>query len=63
MLPAGSWYCSVGVLPTGLNDCCVRVLECILLGSMLSNCESWINISKLDLDSLEKPDTAVQRSI
>ena len=30
---------------------------------MLNNCESWINITKSDLENLEKPDTMVQRSI
>ena len=37
--------------------------ESLLLGSFLSNSERWINISKGDLDLLEKPDTMVQRSI
>ena len=37
--------------------------EGLLLGSMLNNCESWVNITKCDLDNLEKPDTMVQRSI
>ena len=37
--------------------------ESLLLGSMLSNCERWINITKGELDSLEKPDTMMQRSI
>ena len=35
----------------------------LLLGSLLNNCESWINITKSDLDNLEKPDTMVQRNI
>ena len=37
--------------------------EGLLLGSMLNNYESWVNITKCDLDNLEKPDTMVQRSI
>ena len=37
--------------------------EGLLLGSMLNNSESWVNITKSDLDTLEKPDTIVQRSI
>ena len=35
----------------------------LLLGSMLNNSESWININKSDLDNLEKPDTMLQRII
>ena len=37
--------------------------ESMLLGSMLSNSESWINIIKKDLDTLEKPDTFLKRGI
>ena len=37
--------------------------EGLLLGSMLNNSESWINLTKSDLGNLEKPDTMVQRSI
>ena len=35
----------------------------LLLGSLLNNSESWINIPKKDLDDLEKPDTMVHRGI
>jgi hypothetical protein len=31
--------------------------EGLLLGSMLNNSKSWINLNKSDLDTLEKPDT------
>ena len=41
----------------------ILMRESLLLGSMLSNSESWINITKNYLDMLEKPDTMVQRSI
>ena len=37
--------------------------EGLLLGSLLNNSESWINITKSDLDNLEKPDTMLQRNI
>ena len=30
---------------------------------MLNNSESWINISKTDLENLEKPDTILKRNI
>ena len=32
-------------------------------GSMLNNSESWINLTKLDIETLEKPDTMTQRNI
>ena len=35
----------------------------MLLGFMLKNSESWINITKRDLEALEKPDTILQRNI
>ena len=35
----------------------------MLLGSMLTNCESWINITESDLKDLEKPDTMLQRKL
>ena len=35
----------------------------MLLGSMLNNAESWININKTDLNNLEKPDTIFQKLI
>ena len=34
--------------------------EAILVGSMLSNSESWINVTQQDLDKLQKPDTILQ---
>ena len=37
--------------------------EGMLLGSMLTNAESWINMTKKDIEALEKPDTFLQRSI
>ena len=37
--------------------------EGMLLGSMLTNCESWINITESDLKDLEKPDTMLQRKL
>ena len=37
--------------------------ESMLLGSMLNNAESWININKTDLNNLEKPDTILQKLI
>ena len=37
--------------------------EGMLLGSLLTNSESWINMTKRDLEALEKPDTLLQRSI
>ena len=37
--------------------------EGLLLGGMLTNVESWINISKSDIDKLEKPDTILMRKV
>ena len=37
--------------------------ESMLIGSMLNNSESWINISKKGLENLEKPDTMLKRNI
>jgi hypothetical protein len=37
--------------------------ESMLIGSMLNNSESWINLTKVDLETLEKPDTILQRNI
>ena len=37
--------------------------EGMLLGSMLTNWESWINITESDLKDLEKPDTVLQRKL
>ena len=35
--------------------------EGLLLGGLLTNAESWINISKRDIEQLEKPDTILQK--
>ena len=35
--------------------------ESMLIGSISTNSETWINISKKDLDNLEKPDIMLQR--
>ena len=35
----------------------------MLLGSMLNNAESWINITTKDLETLKKPDTMLHRNI
>ena len=35
--------------------------EGLLLAGLLSNSESWINPTKLDIEQLEKPDTILQR--
>ena len=37
--------------------------ESLLIGSMLNNAESWININKTDLDKLEIPDKSLARHI
>ena len=37
--------------------------EGILLGGLLNNSESWINISKKDIEDLEKPDLILMRKI
>ena len=37
--------------------------ESILLGGMLTNSESWINLIKQDLDDLEKPDKTLLRQV
>ena len=35
--------------------------EGLLLGGLLTNAESWINISKRDIEQLKKPDTILQK--
>ena len=35
----------------------------MLLGSMLSNSESWINPTETDLTNKQKPDTMLQREL
>ena len=35
----------------------------MLLGSLLNNSESWINVKKQDQERLGKPDTMIQRNI
>ena len=37
--------------------------ETILLGGLLTNSESWINITKKNIEDLEKPDILLQRKI
>ena len=37
--------------------------EGLLLAGLLSNSESWINLTKLDIEKLEKPDTLLQRKV
>ena len=37
--------------------------EGLLIGGMLTNSESWINVTKLNIDELEKPDTILQRKV
>ena len=37
--------------------------EAILINGLLSNSESWINVSKKDLEDLERPDMLLQRKI
>ena len=35
----------------------------MLIGGMLTNAESWINITNKDLDYLEQPDTILERKL
>ena len=35
----------------------------MLIGSLLNNSETWTNISKTDLEALDKPDIITQRNI
>ena len=35
----------------------------MLIGSMLTNSETWINLTKQDIDKLQKPDTILQRKL
>ena len=35
----------------------------VLLGGLLTNCESWINMTEKDIANLQKPDTALQRKM
>ena len=37
--------------------------ESLLLGGLLTNIEGWINVTKQDLDDLEKPDTILLRKL
>ena len=35
----------------------------MLLGTLLTNADSWINVTQKDIEALEKPDTFLQRSV
>ena len=35
----------------------------MLVGSLINNSESWINLNKTDMKNLEKPDTILQKEI
>ena len=35
--------------------------EGLFLGGLLTNSESWINITNKDIENLEKPETILQR--
>ena len=35
----------------------------MLFGSMLTNSESWINLTQQDLDKLQKPDTLLRKKL
>ena len=35
----------------------------LLLGGLLTNSESWINITEKDIEHLERPDTILQRKV
>ena len=37
--------------------------DSLLLGSMLTNCETWINLTEADIKKLEKPDVELQRKL
>ena len=37
--------------------------EGLLLGGLLTNSESWINVKQKDLDALEKPDVILERRV
>ena len=37
--------------------------EGLLLGGMLANSESWINMTTKNIDELEKPDSILQRKV
>lgn len=37
--------------------------EGMLLGGLLTNCESWINVTEADLAKLEAPDTMLQKKL
>ena len=37
--------------------------EGLLLAGLLSNSEGWINLTKLDIEKLQKPDTILQRKV
>ena len=41
----------------------VIMRESMLLGSMLNNSEAWINLTKKDVENLEKPDIILLRKI
>lgn len=41
----------------------ILIRKGMLVGLMLSNSESWINITKKNIEDLEKPDTSLQRNI
>ena len=37
--------------------------ESMLVGSLLNNSDSWINLNKTNMNNLEKPDTILQKEI
>ena len=56
---------SLGVRPYGKHEFkAYKIMrEGLLLGGRLKNIESWINISKKDINNLEKPDTILMRKV
>ena len=37
--------------------------DCLLLGGLLTNAESWINLNKQNIDALERPDTQLLKRL
>ena len=63
---------NVNTIVSGLNDKpygsktfrAAKVMrEAMLMRPMLNNAETWINITKGDIDELTKPDTTLQRKL
>ena len=56
---------SISERPFGIHTYKTALImrEAMLIGSMLTNSESWINLIQQNLNKLQKPDTILQRKL